>query len=183
MICKPDDASECFLRAGRIKALVMDVDGVLTEGRISYDEHSVELKSFNAKDGFGIKMARTAGLITALISGRESRSIRRRAAELKIDHLFLGRYDKRNALEELCRAAQITPAEVCYIGDDLPDQPVMEAVGLGIAVADAAAGLPERSHLQTETPGGRGAVREVIEFLLFAQGRLASVKAAAVASH
>jgi len=130
------------------------------------------IKHFNAHDGLGVKLARAAGIKTGIISARESGTIRKRAAEIKMDYLNLGRFDKLPAFKEFLEESQINPEECCFIGDDLPDIPVMRQVGLAVAVRNATDLVKENAHYITQKAGGDGAVREVIELILDAQGKL-----------
>jgi 3-deoxy-D-manno-octulosonate 8-phosphate phosphatase (KDO 8-P phosphatase) len=157
-------------RAKKIRVILMDVDGVMTRGDIVYDSNGLEIKHFNAHDGLGIKLARLAGLKTGIISSRESGTIRVRAAELKMDHLYLGRDDKLRAFQELQGIVKLPMEEFCFIGDDLPDIPVLQAVGLGIAVKNASELTKKNAHFVTHGRGGEGAVREVVEIILNARG-------------
>lgn len=156
--------------AGGIRLLCLDVDGVLTDGRIVYDDHGTETKRFHVRDGLGIKLWRDAGHDVAIISSRSSDAVTRRAAELGITHVHQGCDDKFAALEAVCEATGCTPRQAAAMGDDLPDLPVLQTVGLPIAVADAAPEVRASAALVTDTPGGHGAVREVVERLLKAQG-------------
>lgn len=157
-------------RARKTRLLMMDVDGVLTDGRIIQDGHGHELKVFDVKDGHGIVMAHRAKLRTALISGRESETIRRRAEELGIELVFQKIWNKLEVYEKILVDTELTHDEVAYIGDDLIDIPLLRRVGLAVAVADAVDEVKAAAHLITERPGGQGAVREVIELILRAQG-------------
>lgn len=157
-------------RARKTRLLMMDVDGVLTDGRIIQDGHGHELKVFDVKDGHGIVMAHRAKLRTALISGRESETIRRRAEELGIELVFQKIWNKLEVYEKILVDTELTHDEVAYIGDDLIDIPLLRRVGLAVAVADAVDEVKAAAHLITQRPGGQGAVREVIEFILRAQG-------------
>ena len=157
-------------RARKTRLLIMDVDGVLTDGRIIQDSHGHELKVFDVKDGHGIVMAHRAKLRTALISGRESETIRRRAEELGIELVFQKIWNKLEVYEKILVDTELTHDEVAYIGDDLIDIPLLRRVGLAVAVADAVDEVKAAAHLITERPGGQGAVREVIELILRAQG-------------
>jgi len=159
----------------RIRLLVTDVDGVLTDGRITYDSTGAESKSFHVRDGSGLKYWLRAGHQAALLTGRQSAVVDRRAAELGIALVEQGAKDKRPALERILKAAGCTGDEAAYVGDDLPDLPVFAAVGYRVAVADAVAELREAADYVTRTPGGGGAVREVIELILRAQGRWATI--------
>jgi 3-deoxy-D-manno-octulosonate 8-phosphate phosphatase (KDO 8-P phosphatase) len=157
-------------RARKTRLLIMDVDGVLTDGRIIQDSQGYELKVFDVKDGHGIVMAHRAKLQTALISGRESETITHRAQELGIELVFQKIWNKLEVYEKLLVDTQFTHDEVAYIGDDLVDIPLLRRVGFAVAVADAVDEVKTASHLITQRPGGHGAVREVIELILRAQG-------------
>jgi 3-deoxy-D-manno-octulosonate 8-phosphate phosphatase (KDO 8-P phosphatase) len=156
--------------ARNTRLLMMDVDGVLTDGRIIQDGHGHELKVFDVKDGHGIVMAHRAKLRTALISGRESETITRRAEELGIELVFQKIWNKLEVYEKILVDTELTHDEVAYIGDDLIDIPLLRRVGLAVAVADAVDEVKAAAHLITQRPGGQGAVREVIELILRAQG-------------
>jgi 3-deoxy-D-manno-octulosonate 8-phosphate phosphatase (KDO 8-P phosphatase) len=158
-------------RARKTRLLMMDVDGVLTDGRIIQDGHGHELKVFDVKDGHGIVMAHRAKLRTALISGRESETITRRAEELGIELVFQKIWNKLEVYEKILVDTELTHDEVAYIGDDLIDIPLLRRVGLAVAVADAVDEVKAAAHLITQRPGGQGAVREVIELILRAQGQ------------
>ena len=157
-------------RARRTRLLIMDVDGVLTDGRIIQDCHGHELKVFDVKDGHGIVMAHRAKLRTALISGRESGTITRRAQELGIELVFQKIWNKLEVYDKILTDTELTHDEVGYIGDDLVDIPLLRRVGFAVAVADAVDEVKAACHLITQRPGGQGAVREVIELILRAQG-------------
>ncbi len=159
-------------RARSIKVILMDVDGVMTAGKIVYDSRGVEIKHFNAHDGLAIKLASAAGIKTGIISSRESGTIRTRAAELKMDYLYLGRYDKLTALRELQETIQVQLKHICFIGDDLPDIPIMKEVGLAIAVNNATEMTKSYAHYVSQKSGGEGAVREVVEIILESQNML-----------
>ncbi len=157
-------------RACKIRLLMMDVDGVLTDGRIIQDSLGHELKVFDVKDGHGIVMAHRAQLRTALISGRESETITRRAQELGIELVFQKIWNKLEVYEKILVETKLAHEQVAYIGDDLVDIPLLRRVGLAAAVADAVDEAKAAAHLITQRPGGQGAVREVIELILRAQG-------------
>src|ERR1700704_6075989 len=163
--------SEVERRARRIKLLLMDCDGVLTDGRLELLEHGDEQKTFHARDGQGISLFHRAGLKTGIISGRTSSAVERRAQDLKMTYVRQYAKDKIAALEEILAAAKVTPEECAYIGDDVGDIPVMLRVGFAVAVADAVEETKRAAHYVTELKGGRGAVREVIDLILKAQGR------------
>jgi 3-deoxy-D-manno-octulosonate 8-phosphate phosphatase (KDO 8-P phosphatase) len=150
----------------------MDVDGVLTRGDIVYDSNGLEIKHFNAHDGFGIKLARTAGLNVGIISARESGTIRIRASELKFDHIYLGKEAKLPAFRELENELGLSARHFCFIGDDIPDIPVMEAVGFAVAVQNATPLTKKYADYITKVSGGYGAVREVVEIVLNSQNIL-----------
>jgi 3-deoxy-D-manno-octulosonate 8-phosphate phosphatase (KDO 8-P phosphatase) len=157
-------------RARKVRLLIMDVDGVLTDGRIIQDSQGHELKVFDVKDGHGIVMAHRAKLRTALISGRESETITRRAEELGIAIVFQKIWNKLEVYEKILEETHLVHEEVAYIGDDLIDIPLLRRVGLAVAVADAVDEVKAHAHLITQRAGGQGAVREVIEAILRAQG-------------
>jgi 3-deoxy-D-manno-octulosonate 8-phosphate phosphatase (KDO 8-P phosphatase) len=149
----------------------MDVDGVLTDGGVCYIDGDREAKRFDVKDGVGLWMARRAGLRTGLITGRSGAMITRRATELKMDEVHMRALDKLAAYRAILGRQRLGDAQVCYIGDDLIDLPILARVGLPVAVADAHPEVERRAPFVTRAPGGRGAVREVIEAILKAQGR------------
>lgn len=162
-------------RAKKIRVLLMDVDGVLTDGRIwllsRRDGTASEIKGFSAYDGAGLKMARAAGLRTGVITGRESSAVSQRARECEVEFVYQGRATKLGALDEILSTTRATDEEVAYIGDDLPDVPVLRRANLAVAVANAAPEVKEAAHFVTSRSGGAGAVREVIELILKAQGK------------
>ena len=158
-----------------VRLAVFDVDGVLTDGRLYYGADGNEYKAFHVRDGLGIKLLQRAGIPVAIITGRDSPSVSRRAAELGIDHLLQGREDKLQALRELLsdqfRAWAGELAAIAYMGDDLPDLPAIRAVGLGMTVADACPAVRAGARWCSVCPGGAGAAREAAEFILRAQQR------------
>ncbi len=166
-------------RARRIKLLLMDVDGVLTDGRIWLqswpDGTAHEIKGFSAYDGAGLKLARAGGLRTGVITGRTSAAVAKRAKEVELEFVAQGRSEKLPAYEEILRAAKVSDAEVAYIGDDIPDLPVLARVGLAIAVANAVPEVKRAADYVTKASGGNGAVREVVELLLKSQSKWTSV--------
>jgi len=159
------------VRARRVKLLVFDVDGVLTGGQILFGPDGEALKIFHAHDGLGINAAHRAGLKTAVITGRESEMVRQRGAELAIPEVCQGARDKIAHLERLLDKHGLTAEEVAYAGDDLNDLAVMRRVGLACAVANAAPEVKEVAHYVTGRAGGAGAVREIVELVLKAQGK------------
>lgn len=153
-----------------IEMLIVDVDGVLTTGGIVYGSADLECKLFHVRDGSGLKLWHQAGKRSGLLSGRSSPVVDRRAAELGIGFVVQGSADKLPAYQSLLTAAGVTTGSVGYIGDDLPDLPPMQVCGLAVAVADACAEVRANAHYITRAPGGRGAVREIIELILRCQG-------------
>ena len=164
-------------RAAHIRLLVLDVDGILTDGRIYYGNSDEELKAFNIKDGLGIKLLQDAGVKVAIITGRRSEIVARRARELGITRVIQGREDKRQALLELCADSELTVDDCAYMGDDLPDLGAIVAAGLGMTVADGSATVREAADWVSSLNGGCGAVREACEFILSARGEWSSVTA------
>jgi 3-deoxy-D-manno-octulosonate 8-phosphate phosphatase (KDO 8-P phosphatase) len=154
-----------------IRLLAMDVDGVLTDGSVMYSDSGQELKVFDIHDGLGISVARFADLTTAIITGRKSFAVERRAGELGIAHLCQGCRNKGVALRKLIETAGVTPSETAFIGDDINDLPAFRECGFRIAVANASNDLKAQADHVTERTGGRGAVREVIELILRSQGK------------
>lgn len=159
-------------KAGKIKLLVLDVDGVLSDGGLYYGNQGEELKRFNILDGLGIKLLQQAGISTAIITGRQSVIVSRRAEELGISHYLQGREDKITALNELLDTVSVSLLETAYVGDDLPDLAAIKAAGLGITVPNGYIGIKPHADWQTSAGGGHGAVREVSDLLLYAQGKL-----------
>ncbi len=166
-----DYPAEVWNRAQPIRLLILDVDGVLTDGRLYFGPQGEALKVFHVRDGHGIKMAQKGGLEIAMVSGRRSDAAYHRARELGVNRFYEGVRDKLAALEELLAALRLSPAQVAAVGDELVDLPLMARVGLGVAVADAVPEVKAAAHWITSAPGGRGAVREVCDLLLKAQGR------------
>ncbi len=157
--------------ADPIRLILSDVDGVLTDGRIIYNDQGVEIKAFHVRDGQGIKLWRRAGYRFGVITARTSRAVQLRAQELRVDVLRQGAEDKWQAVSEIITSFEVTPAQVCYIGDDLPDLAVMTRIGLPVTVADAASDVRKMATWTTRAGGGQGAVRELIERLLKAKGQ------------
>jgi 3-deoxy-D-manno-octulosonate 8-phosphate phosphatase (KDO 8-P phosphatase) len=149
-----------------IKLLVLDVDGVLTDGTVIINADGSESKFFHTLDGHGIRMWRRSGLEVAIISGRESEPTQRRAAQLGIEHVFQDCHFKLPVIEELLGRLNMTPEQVAYVGDDLMDLPVIRYVGFGVAVADAVDEVKQHADYVTTKSGGKGAVRETIEHIL-----------------
>jgi 3-deoxy-D-manno-octulosonate 8-phosphate phosphatase (KDO 8-P phosphatase) len=158
-------------RAARVRLLLFDVDGVLTDGTTSIDGAGNEAMRFHIRDGLGIVAARKSGLVTGLVSARDSMPAQLRAERLAIPHVRLGIRHKLETVRELADHEGVTLDEVGFMGDDLVDLPVLTAVGFAAAPADAVAEVRARAHLVCQASGGRGAVREAIEFILGAQGK------------
>ncbi|HEX7966428.1 MAG TPA: HAD hydrolase family protein [Gammaproteobacteria bacterium] len=157
-------------RAARIKLVVFDVDGVFTDGSLYYGPGGEELKVFNVQDGQGVKRLLAAGIGAAVISGRDSAAVTRRMRDLGITHVFQGDEDKLPVLERLLKKLGLTLEQAAHVGDDLPDLPLFQRVGLAVATANAMPALKAAAHHVTAAGGGRGAVREVCDLLLTAQG-------------
>ena len=164
--------------AARVELLTLDVDGVLTDGLLYYSSNGVETKAFHAQDGAAIKMLQGAGVPVALISGRESEAVTRRAAELGIAHVYQGADDKGVALNDLCAAADVAPTRMAHMGDDVGDLPLFDRVGFRIAVPGAHPEVAARAHHVTKARPGAGAVREACQLILVAKGRWESALAA-----
>jgi 3-deoxy-D-manno-octulosonate 8-phosphate phosphatase (KDO 8-P phosphatase) len=162
-------------RAKKIKLLLMDVDGVLTDGKFYYlplpRGGMLETKGFDSRDGLGLRLAHHAGLKTGIITGRSSPVIEYRVRDLGIQYLQQNALEKIAPYERICNAAQVGDAEVCYVGDDLTDLPLLTRVGLAVSVANGDDLVRKHAHFCTRRPGGAGAVREAIELILIAQGK------------
>lgn len=175
------------LRAKKIKLLLFDVDGVMTDGKLFFiptaagvaqganTSSMTEFKGFHAHDGVAISLARLAGIRTGLVTKRTSETVATRARDLRLDYVYQGIHDKRAAFQEIVRKAGIDASEAAFIGDDVVDLPAMRASGLAIAVANAREQVKEESHLVTVHTGGDGAVRDALEYILKAQGRLKEI--------
>ncbi len=159
-------------KAQAIRLLIFDVDGVLTDRKITYCDNGTETKSFNAHDGLGIKLLQNSGVAVAIITSRESTIITKRFTELGIKHIYCGQKKKISAYEELLKITELHDEQVAYVGDDLPDLALIRRAGLGIAVADAVAIVKQHADWQTTALGGQGAGREVCDLILQAQGTL-----------
>ena len=166
---------KAVLLAKSIKLLLLDVDGVLSDGQITYSSQQTELKSFHIHDGLGIKLLQRSGIEVGIITGRNSPMVARRAEELGIRLLVQGREDKAAAMMALLTENSLSLAQVAYMGDDLPDLAAICQAGLGITPADGVAIVRQHADLVTNQRGGRGAVREACEFILSAQGLLESI--------
>lgn len=166
-----DNMQSVVEKAKKLKLLILDVDGVLTDGKLFFDNEGNEYKSFHAQDGHGIKMLRQTGVEVAVISGRKSKSVALRMKNLGIEHVYQGHENKIAAFNEIIEKIGITPEQAAHVGDDVIDLPVMIRVGLAIAVNDANFAVKQHADWCTALPGGQGAVREVCDFIMQAQGR------------
>lgn len=168
-------SAEVKRRAKKIRLLLMDVDGTLTNGTVclqGFPDGSVaEMKVFNAHDGAGVKLASIVGLRSGVITGRNSPALTQRAREMGVEFVFQGQARKTSAYEEILKRARVKDEEVAYLGDDLPDLPLLGRAGLAVAVGDAAMEVKRAAHYVTKANGGRGAARELVELILKAQGR------------
>jgi 3-deoxy-D-manno-octulosonate 8-phosphate phosphatase (KDO 8-P phosphatase) len=161
-------------RAAQIKLLLMDVDGTMTDGGVLLlsqpDGSALEIKKFDAHDGQGLTLAHTAGIRTGCITGRESPALLRRAHEMKMDYIYMKIPLKMPAYEEILAKAGLKDVEVAFVGDDLPDIPILKRVGLAVAVGDAVVDVKKIAHYTTKAHAGRGAIREAIELILKSKG-------------
>lgn len=170
-----DNWTEIEKRAARVKLLLMDCDGVLTDGRITLLPDGDEHKSFHTRDGHGLVLLHRAGLRSGIISGRTSSAVERRARDLGIQFVRQGTWDKIVEFEEVLAEAGVDESEAAFIGDDVTDIPLMQRVGFAVAVADATEETRAAAHYSTQLPGGFGAVREVTDLILKAQGHWADL--------
>ncbi len=165
-----DNMQSVVEKAKKLKLLILDVDGVLTDGKLFFDNEGNEYKSFHAQDGHGIKLLRQTGVEVAVISGRKSKSVELRMKNLGIEHVYQGHENKIAAFNEIIEKIGITPEQAAHVGDDVIDLPIMIRAGLAIAVSDANFAVKQRADWCTTLPGGQGAVREVCDFIMQAQG-------------
>lgn len=156
-------------RAYKIKLVIMDVDGVLTDGRIIYDNYGDELKFFDVQDGLGLALLAWSGIKTAIVTAKKSRIVKRRAKEANITHLFMNIIDKGKIYHQLLKRHNLSHENICCIGDDLLDVPMMKKAGLAVAVPNAVDEVKKAANYITTHPGGKGAVREVVELILKSQ--------------
>lgn len=172
---KPEELTE---RARRIKILIIDIDGVMTDGRIIYSMYGDELKFFDVQDGFGITLLNRAGINSVIITAKRSKVVRARARDLKVAKTYNGFHDKLVPFNNILRKFRVSSEEICFIGDDLIDIPVLKRVGLAIAVPNAVDEVKEHAHHVTSKMGGRGAVREICDLILKSQNKwdLATLK-------
>jgi 3-deoxy-D-manno-octulosonate 8-phosphate phosphatase (KDO 8-P phosphatase) len=165
-------SSDFIGRAKKIKCVIFDVDGVLTDGRLFFDLNGQEYKSFNVQDGQGLKLLQQQGVTVAIISGRSSPIVMARLRELGIEHAYLGHPNKLSAFTNILSSLKLDAEEVAHVGDDLPDLAILSRVGLAIAVANANPSIPPHCHWTTTRKGGYGAAREVCDAILSAQDKL-----------
>ena len=168
----PNYSESLLSKAKQIKLLICDVDGVLSNGKVYYTNQGEEIKSFNIKDGLGIKQLLSNNIQVAIITGRQSLIIEKRANELGIPFIYQGKVDKKAAYQEIIQKLNITDNQVAHVGDDLPDLPLMLRSGLGICVADGYYLVQQKADWVTQNIGGQGAVREISDLLLTAQNKL-----------
>lgn len=166
--------------AAKIKALVLDVDGVLTDGSLTFDEEGKEYKTFNAKDGQGIVMLNKTGFITAIITARENGTVRHRFKNLGMTKLYEGSKNKIASLKELMKEFNLQPEEIAYMGDDLPDICVLKTVGLPCCPADATEEVKKYAKFVSSKNGGRGAVRELCDLILKSSGKYEEITSAII---
>ncbi len=163
-------------KALQIKLLILDVDGVLTDGKIYFIESGAEYKAFNSKDGLGIKLLLKTGVTIGIISGRQSASVNQRLRPLGVQYIYQNQDNKLSAFAELKTKLNLTQQQIAYVGDDLTDLPILTQVGLSIAVADADDFVKQHVDWITKLPGGMGAVREVCELIMHAQNTLGDMQ-------
>ncbi len=161
----------------KIKLLILDVDGVLTDGRIIYDNKANELKFFDVQDGFGIVLLKRAGIPSAIMTAKKSKIVSRRAKDFNIDHVYQNCFDKLETFEGILKKFNLSPKETCFIGDDLIDIPVLKRVGFAVSVPNAVEETKKAAHYITKAHGGRGAVREICDLIIKAQGRWQDIMA------
>jgi len=174
LVTRPTVSAGLRKRAAQIEVLLMDVDGTMTDGGVTLlsqsEEVAVEIKTFDAHDGQGLTLAHTAGLRTGCITGRQSSALLRRAKEMKMEFIYMQQPSKLPAYEEVLRRAGVSEAAVAYVGDDLPDLPVMRRVGLAVAVGNAVPEVKKAAHYTTKALAGHGAIREAVELILKSKG-------------
>lgn len=163
--------SQIVERARRVKLLITDIDGVMTDGRIVYSIYGDELKFFDVTDGFGISLLNRAGIKTVIITAKKSRIVKLRAKDLKVTKAYAGFLDKRIPFEDVLKRFKIPAEEICFIGDDLIDVPILKKVGFAVSVPNGIEEVKAIAHHITTKPGGRGAVREICDLILKSQGK------------
>ena len=165
---------DILARAAQIKLLIFDVDGVLTDGRLIFGDDGQEYKAFHSRDGHGMKMLQNSGVAVGIITGRTSKVVEHRMANLGIQHVYQGKEEKLPAFEELINELGLKPEQVAYMGDDVVDLPIMLRVGLAVATKDAHSLVSKHAHWQAPHNGGQGAARDLCELIMEAQGTLDS---------
>ena len=165
------DRTNILDKAKKIKCMICDIDGVLTDGLVYIDNHANELKAFNIQDGLGLKLLMAAGIEVAVITGSQNAVIDHRMKQLGIQHYFTGQINKQTAFQTLKERLHLENEAFAYVGDDLPDLPIMKQVGLSVAVSNAMRQVKEIASWSTELHGGRGAVREACDLILHAQNK------------
>ncbi len=163
-------------KARLIRMLIVDIDGVLTDGGLHFDNQGEEYKTFNSLDGHGIRMLLESGIEVAVITGRQSKIVNHRMGDLGVRHIYQGHRDKRPAFEQLLQDTGLALEQIAYIGDDLADLPIMQRVGFAVAVQNAHAFVKQHCDLITSASGGHGAVRELTDFILHSQGMLEALQ-------
>lgn len=172
----PSPEDQAWARARPLQLMAFDVDGVMSDGSLFYSDTGVEIKAFNTLDGLGLKLLQEHGVEIAIITGRKAHCVELRAAGLGITHLYQGVHDKRTVMQQLLATTGIDPSAAGYMGDDLVDLPVMTLCGLAAAPGDAHPFVLQHAHYRTQRPGGRGAVRELCDFILEAKGLLDGIQ-------
>jgi len=158
-------------RIRRIKLLMLDIDGILTDGRIIYDNRGNELKFFDVQDGFGIVLLRRVGIETFIMTANKSKVVSRRAKDFNIKHVYQNCFDKLRVFEDIIKRFNLSPDEICFMGDDLIDVPVLKRVGFAVSVPNAVQESKDAAHYITARPGGRGAVREICDLIVKTQNK------------
>jgi 3-deoxy-D-manno-octulosonate 8-phosphate phosphatase (KDO 8-P phosphatase) len=175
MLKNDPQRKRALAKAAPIKLLLLDVDGVLTDGNLFYSGETGEAKSFNTQDGFGLRLLREAGIDVGIITARESAVVARRATELKLNYIYQGMGNKNEAFRQIMRASGLKPFEIAYMGDDWLDLVLLQQVGLAIAPANGVREVREVAHFITERPGGSGAVRDACDLILEAQNKVSEL--------
>lgn len=176
-VARSEAWQSALVTAKKVELLLLDVDGVLTDGTVFYTAEAGEIKGFNTQDGFGLRILQEAGIAVGLITARHSEAVNRRAKDLKLKHLYTGCSDKAAAYTEILAQTGLLPAQTAYMGDDWLDLPVMTKVGCAFAPANAVPEVRQQATYVTERGGGQGAVREICELILEAKGVLAALLA------
>jgi 3-deoxy-D-manno-octulosonate 8-phosphate phosphatase (KDO 8-P phosphatase) len=158
-------------RAGKIKILILDIDGVLTDGKLIYTDRGEEIKNFNVNDGLGIFLLRNSGIRSMVVTAKGSGIVNKRCKELRIDKVYKNCHYKIKAFEDIIKRFKVSPENICFVGDDLIDIPVLRRVGLAVCPENAVREVKEHVHFVTEQNGGNGAVREVCDFILKSQNK------------